>query len=106
MRGGVSIAMHTRRTDDGIERFKAFRGKEHGRAKSAYMVGEMEQDMKLWFVEPLRSQCADIVEKVVNGNSQLLRVSLNVIDLRTPYESDYSAKRYPDTQVSIVDQPM
>ena len=44
--------MHTLGTDNSIKRFKGLRGKQDGGTKSANVFREMQENVKLWLVEP------------------------------------------------------
>jgi hypothetical protein len=45
--------MHTLGTDNGIKRFKCLRGKQDGGTKSTNVYWEMQENVKLWLIEPV-----------------------------------------------------
>ena len=58
--------MDTAESDDEVERLECLGGVQNGWAETTYVEPDMEEEVKLWFVEPLCSPKCGGCEKVTD----------------------------------------
>jgi len=70
--GCMSVRVDASCTNDKIERFKGFSGIKHCWAKESYVEENVEENVELWFIEPLCIPQSSSCEKIINGTLKMI----------------------------------